>query len=216
MASQWTSPHRSRSTTRGSNTWTRSSIDLSSAASTRKRSRPGSPARSWSATDCCKSTSSQVRPRRNRRSSIEAPAVRRALMYGIDPKKIVLSSPPEAKGKRDDQEGKDIGFGGIARRIERYYRRYRQRGEASSRMEAWLDKVMVEHTCPDCNGARVRASRLLFTIDGKTVHDASRLNFDELHAFLGTVEPTGRGADAGRQVIKEIRGRLELLLGIGL
>ena len=45
-----------------------------------------------------------------------------------------------------------------------YYRRYRQRGEANSGMEAWLDKVMVEHTCPDCNGARVRATRLLFTI----------------------------------------------------
>src|SRR5262249_37484627 len=41
-------------------------------------------------------------------------------------------------------------------------------------------------------------------------------NFDELHAFLGTVKPTDRGADAGRQVLKEIRGRLELLLGIGL
>ena len=83
-------------------------------------------------------------------------------------------------------------------------------------MEAWLDKVMVEHTCPDCNGARVRATRLLFTIAGKTIHDVGQLNFDELHAFLGTVKPTGRGADAGRQVLQEIRGRLELLLGIGL
>ena len=89
---------------------------------------------------------------------------RNAILYGIDPKKIVLTSPPEAKVKRDDREGKEVGFGGIARRIERHYRRYRQRGEASSRMEAWLDKVMVEHTCPDCNGARVRATRLLFTI----------------------------------------------------
>ena len=34
--------------------------------------------------------------------------------------------------------------------------------------------------------------------------------------FLGTLKPTGRGADAGRQVLGEIRGRLELLLGIGL
>jgi excinuclease ABC subunit A len=83
-------------------------------------------------------------------------------------------------------------------------------------MEAWLDKVMVEHTCPDCNGARVRATRLLFTVAGKTIHDLGRLNFDELHAFLGTVKPTGRGADAGRQVLNEVRGRLELLLGIGL
>ena len=31
-------------------------------------------------------------------------------------------------------------------------------------MEEWLDKVMVEHTCPDCKGARVRATRLLFTM----------------------------------------------------
>ena len=51
---------------------------------------------------------------------------------------------------------------------------------------------------------------------GKTIHDVGQLNFDELHAFLGTVKPTGRGADAGRQVLNEIRGRLELLLGIGL
>ena len=76
-------------------------------------------------------------------------------------------------------------------------------------MEEWLDKVMVEHTCPDCKGARLRATRLLFTIAGKTIHDVGQLNFDELHAFLGTLEPTGRGADAGRQVLKEIRGRLD-------
>jgi excinuclease ABC subunit A len=124
--------------------------------------------------------------------------------------------PPDAKVKREDSEGKEVGFGGIARRIERHYRRYRQRGEASSGMEAWLDKVMVEHTCPDCKGARVRATRLLFTIDGRTIYDMGQLHFDELHAFLGTIKPTGRGADAGRHVLGEIRGRVELLLGIGL
>jgi excinuclease ABC subunit A len=142
--------------------------------------------------------------------------VRHAILEGLDGKKIVLSVPPDAKVKREDSEGKEVGFGGIARRIERHYRRYRQRGEASSGMEAWLDKVMVEHTCPDCNGARVRATRLLFTIEGKTVHDVGQLHFDELHAFLGTIKPTGRGADAGRQVLGEVRARLELLLGIGL
>jgi len=124
--------------------------------------------------------------------------------------------PPEAKVKREDSAGKEIGFGGIARRIERHYRRYRQRGEASSGMEAWLDKVMVEHTCPDCNGARVRATRLLFTIEGKNIQDVGQLHFDELYAFLGTVKPSGRGANAGTQVLGEVRARLKLLLGIGL
>ncbi len=141
---------------------------------------------------------------------------RNAILYGIDPKKVVLTSPPEAKVKRDDHEGKEVGFNGIARRIERWYRRYRQRGEANSRMEEWLDKVMVEHVCPDCNGARLRATRLLFTIEGKNIHEMGQLHFDELHAFLGTIKPAGRGDDAGRQVLKEVRGRVNLLLGIGL
>jgi excinuclease ABC subunit A len=83
-------------------------------------------------------------------------------------------------------------------------------------MEAWLDKVMVEHTCPECNGARLRQTRTLFKVGGKSIYDVGQLNFDELHSFLGTIKPAGRGADAGRQVLKEIRGRLELLLGIGL
>jgi excinuclease ABC subunit A len=142
-------------------------------------------------------------------------AARNAVLYGIE-KKITVKTPPDAKEKHGDWEGKEVGFGGIARRIERHYRRYRQRGEASSGMEAWLDKVMVEHTCPDCKGARIRATRLLFTIAGKNVYEFGQMNFDELHAFLGTIKPTGRGADAGRQVLNEIRGRVELLLGIGL
>src|SRR5438132_662215 len=142
-------------------------------------------------------------------------AVRNAILYGIE-KKVAIAMPPESKEQRGEWVGKEVGFHGIARRIERHYRRYRQRGEASSRMEAWLDKVMVERTCPDCQGARLRATRLLFTISGRSIYDLGRLHFDELHAFLATVKPTGRGADAGRQVLKEIRTRVEVLLGIGL
>ncbi len=141
---------------------------------------------------------------------------RDAILYGIAANKIRIETPPDAKVRRADQEGREVGFHGIARRIERWYRHYRQRGEANSRMEAWLDKVMVERTCPDCHGARVRATRLLFTIHGKNIYELGQLHFDELHDFLGAVKPAGRGADAGRQVLKEIRGRLELLLGIGL
>jgi excinuclease ABC subunit A len=156
------------------------------------------------------------------RFSIEAPwtelseAARHAILYGIEPRKVPMITPPDAKVRREEHEGREVGFHGIARRIERHYRSYRQRGEASSRMEEWLDKVMVERTCPDCNGSRLRATRLLFTVSGKSIYDLGQLHFDELHAFLGTVKPSGRGADAGRQVLREIRSRLELLLGIGL
>ena len=141
---------------------------------------------------------------------------RNAVLYGLEHRKLPMRVPPDTKVKRGDTEGKETNFSGIARRIERNYRRYRHRGEVNSGMEAWLDKVMVEHTCPDCQGARVRATRLLFTIDGKSIHELGQLNFDELHSFLGQVKPAGRGAAAGHQVLGEVRARLELLLGIGL
>jgi excinuclease ABC subunit A len=143
-------------------------------------------------------------------------AARHAILFGLDGKKLRTTIPPDAKVKREEFEGHEVGFHGIARRIERHYRRYRQRGEASSGMEEWLDKVMVERTCPDCNGARLRATRLLFTIAGKSIYDVGGLHFDELHSFLGGLKPTGRGADAGRHVTSEMRRRIDLLLGIGL
>jgi excinuclease ABC subunit A len=142
--------------------------------------------------------------------------VRHAILYGLDGRKLRTTSPPESKVKREDWDRHEVGFGGIARRIERHYRRYRQRAEASAGMEEWLDKVMVERSCPDCNGTRLRSTRLLFTVAGKTIHDVGALNFDELYSFLGGLKPAGHGSDAGRQVIAEIRRRVELLLGIGL
>jgi excinuclease ABC subunit A len=141
---------------------------------------------------------------------------RNAILFGLDGRKLRTVAPPESKVKRDDWDKHEISFGGIARRIERHYRRYRQRGEANSGMEEWLDKVMVERVCPDCNGTRLRATRGLFTVANKSIHEVGALNLDELYAFLGGIKPAGRGADAGRQVIAEVRRRVELLLGIGL
>jgi excinuclease ABC subunit A len=143
-------------------------------------------------------------------------AHRQAILYGVDGRKFPVVLPPGAKEKHTEWEGREVSFHGIARRIERHYRRYRQQGQANAGMEAWLDRVMVEHICPDCEGSRLRATRLLFTIADKSVYDVGQMHFDELHAFLGRVKPTGRGADAGRQIVNEIRGRLQLLLGIGL
>jgi len=143
-------------------------------------------------------------------------SVREAILHGIGSAKVRMQAPPDAKVLRGGPDGREVGFHGIAHRIERYYRRYRQRGEANTRIEEWLDKVMVERPCPECAGARVRATRLLFTINGRNLHELGQLHFDELQKFLATIKTTGRGADAGRQVLADIRSRLDLLLGIGL
>jgi excinuclease ABC subunit A len=113
--------------------------------------------------------------------------------------------------------GKPWGWRGIARWIEHHYKRYRQKQVANSGMEAWLEKVMVEHTCPDCKGSRLKSTRLKFTINGKNINEVGDINFAELRDFLQSIKiNSGRQQSAGRQVLKEIIQRLDLLLGIGL
>src|SRR6185436_14816932 len=70
------------------------------------------------------------------------------LLHGTGGEKFKLMMPPDAKVPEHKHVGKPWGFEGIARRIERAYKRYRQKQVAHGAMEAWLEKVMVEHRCP--------------------------------------------------------------------
>ncbi|MEZ0327241.1 MAG: excinuclease ABC subunit UvrA [Fimbriimonas sp.] len=143
-------------------------------------------------------------------------SVIQVLLYGTGTEKIELLQPP---GSKSDTKyvGQMHRFEGYVHRIERSYRRYRQQQEAHSNMEAWLEKVMVERPCPDCHGARLRSRRLLVTVAGKNVYEFGELNFGELAEFLDQqVKVEGRHRKAGSQVLKEIRTRVDLLLGIGL
>jgi excinuclease ABC subunit A len=136
------------------------------------------------------------------------------LFYGSRGEKFVLQSPPGAK--EDRYTGQEFKWDGIINRIERHYRRYRQQETAHSAMEDYLNKVMVEHRCPDCLGARLRAQRLLVTVNGKNLYQVGEENFAELRDFLRSLEFQGRGREAGLEILREIEARLGLLLGVGL
>ena len=141
---------------------------------------------------------------------------REVILHGTRGEPLQLQIPPDAKVRKEGWLRWQWPFPGIAGGIERNYRRYRQQDVANSGMEAWLDRVMVEHICPDCHGSRLRATRLGFKIAGRNIDEFGGMNFDELRPFLDTIEPTGPRAEAGRQIVREIARRLDLLLGIGL
>lgn len=137
------------------------------------------------------------------------------VFYGSRGEKILLLLPEGAKSENKNI-GREFRFEGIIPRIERAYRRYRQSQTAHSAMEAYLEKVMVEHCCPDCEGARIRKQRLYVTLNGLDIYALGELNFSELKEFLEAVVITGRNREAGQQVLREICSRIDLLLGIGL
>jgi excinuclease ABC subunit A len=137
------------------------------------------------------------------------------LLHGTRGEKFPLLQPPGAKGD-GKWVGNEMRFEGIISRIERTYRRYRQKQEAHSHMESYLEKVMVERPCPDCRGARLRPQRLLVTLGGRNIHEFGEVHFADILVLLDRVQDDARNRNAGAQVRREIRNRVELLLGIGL
>ncbi|MGI8915172.1 MAG: excinuclease ABC subunit UvrA, partial [Chloroflexota bacterium] len=143
------------------------------------------------------------------------PDVVEKLFYGTGGEKFALVIP-EGATSGDRHAGKLFRFDGIIHGIERRYRRYRKEQVAHTHMENYLRRVMVEHVCPDCRGTRLKRQRLLVTIGGRTIHEAGALTLAALHAALGELGPAARRDPAGAPIIRELRGRLELLTGIGL
>jgi excinuclease ABC subunit A len=141
------------------------------------------------------------------------------LFYGTQGEKVTLVLPEGAKPSSKYLErhaGKPVGFDGIANRIERHYRHYRKKQTAHSGMEDWLRKVMVEHTCPDCRGTRLKRERLLVTLDRKNIHEVGDMALGHLPEFLAALPIPEKRREAGEQIIREIIGRVDVLNGIGL
>ena len=137
------------------------------------------------------------------------------VLYGTKGERfpIVL---PEGATKGHEQVGKLFRYDGIINEIERQYRHYRRNMVAHSWMEEYLKKIMVEYTCPDCQGTKLKHQRLLVTVGGKNIIELGDLTLGELQEFLAELPPLPRNQEAGEQILKEITTRLNLLIVIGL
>ena len=142
------------------------------------------------------------------------PEVVEIVLYGTKGARFPIVMPEGARSK--DHTGMMMRFEGIINTIERRYKHYRQEQTAHTEIETYLKRVMVEHTCPDCNGTKLKRQRLLVTLKGRNIYDLGEMNLAELRAFLEHVPLPPRQRQAGEQVIAEIKARLELLLGIGV
>nr|CAA9286682.1 Excinuclease ABC subunit A [uncultured Armatimonadetes bacterium] len=138
-----------------------------------------------------------------------------AVFYGTRGERFPLVLPEGAKSG-DQHVGKLFRFDGIIHDIERRYKHYRKQQVAHTWMETYLRRVMVEHTCPDCRGRKLKPQRFLVTVGGRDIHAVGELSIQELCCFLQSAPLPARQRQAGEQIVREITTRLELLLGIGL
>ncbi len=85
-------------------------------------------------------------------------------------------------------------------------------------LKGWVEKFMELSECPTCNGARLKRDSLWFKVAEKNIAELSNQNLDKLMLWFGSVEEklnTKQKAIA-KDVLKEIRERLQFLLDVGL
>lgn len=113
--------------------------------------------------------------------------------------------------------GRSVPFAGFLKELESWYRQYiRKAGNADAYEPGFVKEVMIEMLCPDCKGARLKASRLGITVGGVNINTFSQMQFPEVIAFLEKLEIPFKYKDVADSIIREIVARLQLLVDIGL
>jgi excinuclease ABC subunit A len=153
--------------------------------------------------------------------SLDAPfselpnSVKDLIFYGSKGEKIEIVLPEGAR-QGEQHAGKKMAFQGIVPQIERHYHWYRKQGRSLDGMEAYLQKVMVDYECPDCGGARLRKTRSLVRVGGKSLPEAGELHLRDLQKWLGSLDLAADKTAVAATVLREIDGRIDLMIGIGL
>lgn len=86
------------------------------------------------------------------------------------------------------------------------------------KMRLWAEEFMHQQDCPECHGNRLKKEALFFKIHDKNIADLGRMNIDKLEQWFDGIEAhlDKRQQIIASELLKEIRGRLSFLTGVGL
>ena len=120
------------------------------------------------------------------------------------------SVPVHYRGQRGEGVY-DIAFEGLIRNVER---RYRETGAESSKAE--YETYMRITPCSTCHGQRLKAESLAVTIGDKNIIEMTEMSVRDLREFLENLRLTDKQLAIGKEILKEIKGRLQFLIDVGL
>jgi len=91
-------------------------------------------------------------------------------------------------------------------------------GGTSDAIREWVEQFMELKTCSSCQGARLKIDSLWFKVAEKNIAELSELNLDKLMKWFESVETrlSTKQNTIAKDVLKEIRERLQFLLDVGL
>lgn len=115
-------------------------------------------------------------------------------------------------------EGNGISFhgmkdyeGAISNLERRYYESF-----SESQKEEIENKYMVEKLCKLCQGKRLKEEVLGVRIGGKNIIEITELSIAEASAFFEALVLTPKEEQIAKEILKEIRERLQFMINVGL
>lgn len=106
-------------------------------------------------------------------------------------------------------------FQGVKKIILDYYR-----NQTSEYISNWAESFMTSSTCETCKGGKLKQSSLAVLIDSsdgkKNIYAVSLLSIRKARDFFDTLILNERQQIIAKQILKEIKLRLEFMLNVGL
>ena len=128
------------------------------------------------------------------------------LIYGTNGEKVAV----RYKGQRGIGVY-DIAFEGLIKNVER---RYRETSAESTKAE--YETYMRFTPCATCHGQRLKKESLAVTIGDKNIYEMTEMSVRDLHQYLDELQLTETQLKIGKEILKEIKGRLQFLVDVGL
>ena len=125
-----------------------------------------------------------------------------------------IVSESEEDGRENGNTYYTTEYEGIINMLKRWF----SASTTSEGMRAWVEKYFQLKTCSICHGKRLRKESLWFRIDGRDIAELSDMNLDKLYAWFDDIEDrlSNRQNQIAKDILKEIRDRLQFLLDVGL
>ena len=128
------------------------------------------------------------------------------ILYGSDQQFRLHSTPLGRNAKYT------LRFDGLVNYILQSHKANKKRGAR------WTEKYIQRIICPECEGTRLKKESLYFKIDEKNITELSRMDLKNLLKWFDGIEDrlSKKQQMIAKDVLKEIRNRLNFLLEVGL
>ena len=128
------------------------------------------------------------------------------LIHGTNGREVTV----HYKGKRGEGYY-DVAFEGLIKNVQRRYRE-----NHSERQKAEYENFMTVTPCDACHGQRLKEESLAVTVGDYNIAELTDLSVKRLMEFFRDIQLTDRQIMIGKQILREIQGRIGFLNDVGL